>query len=117
MLLIRSVLRDKQPGEIRWCAKIRHMRWIDGLSKSQRVVVVVAFGLAIGTLGSYLVTLGSGSVASGWYAYSPLSSGPLVAPTGLHPWLRVLIWLVLIAVWALGSIRVLRPSPDGAPPE
>jgi hypothetical protein len=88
------------------------MRWIDGLNKSQRVVVVVAFGVALGTLGSYLVTLGSGSVASGWYAYSPLSSGSLVAPTGLHPWLRVIIWLVLISVWAAGSIRVLRPSPE-----
>jgi hypothetical protein len=36
------------------------MRWIDGLNKSQRVVVVIAIGIAIGTLGSYLVKLGSG---------------------------------------------------------
>jgi len=88
------------------------MRWIDGLSKSQRVVVVVAFGLALGTLGSYLVDIGN-SLASGWYAYSPLTNS-LYAPTGLHPWLRLIIWLVLIAAWALGSIRVLRPSADAA---
>jgi hypothetical protein len=90
------------------------MRWIDGLSKSQRVVVVIAFGLALGTLGSYLVNLGNG-LASGWYAYSPLTSTQLFAPTGLHPWLRVIIWLALIGVWALGSIWVLRP-PSGAAP-
>jgi heme/copper-type cytochrome/quinol oxidase subunit 1 len=92
------------------CAKIRLMRWIDALSKSQRLVVVIAFGLALGTLGSYLVSLGSGPVASGWYAYSPLTTGPFLPQTGLHPWLRVIIWLVLIGVWAVGSVRVLRPS-------
>ena len=86
------------------------MRWIDGLNKSQRVVAVIAFGLAIGTLGSYLVNLGSG-LASGWYAYAPLSNA-LFVPRGLHAWLRVIIWLVLIGVWALGSIWMLRP-PSG----
>jgi hypothetical protein len=89
------------------------MRWTNGLSTSQRVVVVIAFGLALGTLGSYLVNLGNG-LASGWYAYSPLTSGSLFAPTGLHPWLRVIIWLMLIGVWALGSIWVLRPAPEEA---
>jgi hypothetical protein len=90
------------------------MRWIDMLNKSQRVVVVIAFGLALETLGSYVVELGSG-LASGWYAYSPLSSSALFAPTGLHGWLRLIIWLVLIGAWALGSIRVLRPSSGDAP--
>ncbi len=93
------------------------MRWIDGLGKSQRVVAVIAFGLALETLGSYVVNLGSG-LASGWYAYSPLTSGGLFAapaPIGLHGWLRLIIWLVLIGAWALGSIRVLRPSSGDAP--
>jgi|HubBroStandDraft_5_1064220.scaffolds.fasta_scaffold467544_2 hypothetical protein len=91
------------------------MRWIDGLTKSQRVVLVIAFGLATGTVGSYVVNLGS-VVATGWYAYSPLTNGALFAPRGLHAWLRVIIWLVLIGVWALGSIRVLRQSSADAPP-
>jgi hypothetical protein len=90
------------------------MRWIDGLSKSQRVVVVIALGLALETLGSYLVNVGSGLVA-GLYTYSPFTAGGgFLAPSGLDPWLRVIIWLVLIALWAAGSIRVLRPSPDHA---
>ena len=90
------------------------MRWIDRLTKSQRVVVVIAFGLALETLGSYVVELGSG-LASGWYGYSPLTSSALFAPTGLHGWLRLIIWLVLIGAWALGSIRVLRPSSGDSP--
>ncbi len=85
------------------------MRWIDGLSKAQRVRVVIALGLALGTLGSYIVSLGGG-VASGWYAYSPLTTELYPPGSGLHGWLRVIIWLVLIGVWALASIRVLRPS-------
>jgi hypothetical protein len=89
------------------------MHWIDGLSKSQRVVVVIALGLALGIVGSYLVNLGN-ALASGWYAYAPLTNS-LSLRTGLHPWLRVIIWLVLIGVWALGSIRVLRPSSGDAP--
>lgn len=90
------------------------MRWIDGLNKSQRIVLVIAIGLAIGTAGSYLVNLGSG-LATGWYAYAPLTNGVLFAPRGLHAWLRVIIWLVLIGAWALGSIRVLAPSSGDAP--
>jgi hypothetical protein len=90
------------------------MRSIDSLTKSQRIVVVIAFGLALETLGSYVVELGSG-LASGWYAYSPLTNSAFFAPTGLHGWLRLIIWLVLIGVWALASIRILRPSPGNAP--
>jgi hypothetical protein len=96
------------------CAKIRLMRWIDGLNKAQRVVVVIAFGLALETLGSYVVNIGSGLV-SGWYAYAPLTNGGFFAPTGLHGWLRLIIWLVLIGVWGLGSMRVLRPASGDAP--
>ena len=34
------------------------MRWIDRLNKAQRVVVVVAFGVALGAVGTYLSNLG-----------------------------------------------------------
>jgi hypothetical protein len=90
------------------------MRWIDGLNRPQRVVLVIAFGLALEALGNYVVSLGSG-LASGWYAYSPLSGGGFLAPTGLHGWLRLIVWVALIGVWALGAIRVLRPSSADAP--
>jgi hypothetical protein len=96
--------------------KIRLMRWIDGLSRSQRVVVVIALGLALGALGSYLVSLGSGFPRD--FAAPDFSVGGGFAPIGGVPaWLRLIIWLVMIGVWALASVRVLRPSPDGASSE
>jgi hypothetical protein len=89
------------------------VRWIDGLGRSQRIVVVIAFGLVLETVGSYLVNLGSG-IASGWYAYSPFAGGGFAPATGMHGWLRLIIWLVLISAWALGSVWVLRPSSRDA---
>jgi hypothetical protein len=83
---------------------------IDGLSKSQRVVVVIALGLALGVIGTYLVSLGSG-IRFGWYGYSPLTT-TLQEASGLPTWLRLIIWLALIGAWALASIRVLRPAAD-----
>ena len=90
------------------------MRWIDGLSKAQRVVVVIAVGLALWAVGSYVVSLGSGGF--GWTGYAPFSAGGGFAPPsrGLHDWLRLIIWLVLIGLWAVASVRVLRPSSENA---
>ena len=93
------------------------MRLIDGLSKAQRVVVVVALGLALGVVGTHLVNLGGG-IRFGWYAYSPMTAGPALQlpSTGLSSWLCLIIWLGLIGLWALASIRILRSSTDrGAP--
>ena len=52
------------------------MRWIDRLATAQRVVVVIALGLAVGILGGYLTSLGT---RTGWYAYAPLS-GQVLGP-------------------------------------
>jgi len=89
---------------------------IDGLSRAQRVVVVVAVGLALGVIGAYLVSLGSG-IRFAWYAYSPLTATLQAPSTGLPEWLRLIIWLALIGVWALASIRVLRPPSDQGTPD
>lgn len=43
------------------------MRLSDRLGKAQRIVVVIAFGLALGAVGSYLVNLGN-TLRAGWYA-------------------------------------------------
>jgi hypothetical protein len=89
------------------------VRLTDRLSQPQKIVVVLALGMAFGAAGTYLVGLGNTS-ASGWYAYAPLSQAAYPA-TGLHGWARLFIWLALIGLWALLSVRVLRPSPDQAP--
>ena len=92
------------------------MRWIDRLSKAQRIVIVVALGMAFWAVGSYLVSLG-GAGRFGWYAYSPLTGAAQAPGTGLSAWLRLIIWLGLIALWALASVKVLRPSPTQAAPD
>ena len=84
------------------------MRVIDRLSKSQRVVVVVALGLALGVVGTYLTS----QIVPGWYAYSPLTTTLQAPDNGLPAWLRLIIWLALIGAWALASIRVLRPAAN-----
>jgi hypothetical protein len=91
------------------------VRSIDRLSQPQKIVIVLALGMAFGAAGTYLVGLGNTS-AFGWYAYAPLSQAAYPA-TGLPGWARLLIWLALIALWALLSVRVLRPSPEHAPHE
>jgi heme/copper-type cytochrome/quinol oxidase subunit 1 len=81
------------------------VHWIDKLSKAQWVVFVVALGAAFLAIGSYLVSLGQPALAIGWTGYAPLT-----APTGRPAWLPLIVWLALTGLWAVVSIRVLRPS-------
>ena len=67
--------------------------------------------MALGAAGIYLVNLRN-TAGFGWYAYAPLSSSAYTPRTGLAGWLRLIIWLALIGLWALVSVRVLRPSRD-----
>lgn len=90
------------------------MRLTGRLSQPQRIVVIIALGVACGTAGIYLVSLGS-TVSFGWYAYAPLSQAAYPPHTGPAGWLRLIIWLALIGLWALASIWVLRPSPEESP--
>lgn len=90
------------------------MRLSDRLSQPQRIVIVVAFGMTLETAGTYLVNLGN-VPGFGWYAYAPLSQSAVSFHTGLTGWLRLVIWLLLICLWALGSVWVLRPSPKQPP--
>ena len=89
------------------------MRLTDRLSQPQRIVVVIALGVACAAAGMYLVNLGS--TVSGWYAYAPLSQSVYPPHAGLAGWLRLIIWLALVVLWALVSIRVFRPSPEEPP--
>ena len=66
--------------------------------------------MAFGAAGIYLVNLGNTNF--GWYAYAPLSHVVYQPHTGLAGWLRLIIWLALIGLWALMSVRMLRPAAD-----
>ena len=82
------------------------MRLTDRLSQPQKIVVVIALGMAFGAAGIYLVNLGN-TAGFGWYGYAPLSQVVFPPRTGLHGWLRLIIWLALITLWTLASVQVL----------
>lgn len=87
------------------------VRLIDGLNTAQRVVIVVAIGIALAAVGLYLTSIGSPRF--GWYAYSPLTRGAFLPGSGLPAWLRLIIWLGLTGIWASISVIVLRPPSRG----
>ena len=90
------------------------MRLIDGLNTAQRIVIVVAIGIALTALGVYLVSLGSPRY--GWCWYSPLGHGVRPTGAGLAGWLRLIIWLGLTGIWAVASVTVLgRPRGSDSP--
>jgi hypothetical protein len=86
------------------------------LNIRQRIVVVIGFGAASYFLGSWLTTRGEGAGRSGWVAFAPLSgsvdTADLPGP-GLHPWVRLLIWLALITAWVVVGVVLLRARHEG----
>jgi len=97
------------------------VRITDRLSQPQQIVAVIALGVALLAVGSYLTNLGGSTVALGWYAYAPLnassSSGGVFAGGSFwqHGWVRLIIWIALTVVWALAAIIVLRPARETPP--
>ena len=82
------------------------------LNVPQRIVIVVGLGLALLVFGDWAMTWGTHSADFGWVGYAPLTNA-IYAPGRLHPWVRMVIWLVLIAVWMVASVFVLRArKPD-----
>jgi heme/copper-type cytochrome/quinol oxidase subunit 1 len=81
------------------------------LDRPQRVVLVVGLGLASYVLGSWLTNLHSGF--TGWTAYAPLQNNSFQLSNGeMHPWVRVVIWILFIVFWTLVSLWLLsRPRP------
>jgi hypothetical protein len=80
---------------------------------SQRVVLIVALGFALYVVGLWLTNLDTHPF-TGWAAYAPLSNSTFYPyAQGLHPWVRVVIWLLLTIVWTITSLSLLRPT--GAP--
>lgn len=83
------------------------------LNRSQRVILVIGLGFALSLFGDWVTALGSRANV-GWVAYAPLSSSyNFPAFGGFHPWVRLVMWLVLIAVWTGLSVLLLRGSHPG----
>lgn len=85
----------------------------------QRVVVVIGLGIGLYFFGGWVTT--RDGFRTGWVAYAPLSNAVNTANLrgpGLHPWVRLLIWLALIAVWVVVGVLLLRsrPAQDSSSP-
>lgn len=76
------------------------------LNLGQRIVIVIGLGAALLIFGEWAMTWGT-HFYTGWTGYAPLYS-PTVG--GLYLWVRLLIWLALVAIWVLASAGVLRTS-------
>jgi hypothetical protein len=79
------------------------------LNMAQRVIIVIAFGVALALFG-YWVALHD-VYAFGWVSYTPMPTR-IAKPRGLTFGEIILVWLGLTIAWAVVSIIVLhRPKP------
>lgn len=82
-------------------------------NRAQRLVAVFGLGATFYLIGAWATSLDS---VSGWFGYAPLSTSSFTYGTapfvgGFHPWVRFVMWLVLIAVWVGVSLTLLRSPP------
>ena len=84
------------------------------LTIPQRIVLVIGFGAGLCLVGGWIAN--RGRPVTGWTSYAPLTaSSPAVSGPGLHPWVRMVIWLAVVVIWVVGSLVVLRsPRPSAA---
>lgn len=71
--------------------------------------MVAGLGFGLVAFGQWVTTRGS---FSGWTGYAPLSGASFVDPSGMHPWVRLLIWFALTLFWVLCSLVLLRSRPE-----
>ena len=75
-------------------------------------MVIIALGVALGFFGGWVTALGTAGSAFGWTGYAPMRVATFGPDSGLHPWVRLVIWLALTVVWAIASIVLLRSSSE-----
>jgi hypothetical protein len=86
--------------------------WVITTVLARRILLVIGLAGALGALGQYLMTLRHENRAGLQF----LSSEQRVAGLPLAPWVQLLIWLGLAAVWALVSLKLLRPRATATAP-
>ena len=85
---------------------------IGRLNTGQRIVIIVALGISLHLIGQWLIGYWEfGSRDFGWVAYAPLSNTAFPGRILLHPWVILLIHLLLTIVWMVISIALLHPRP------
>lgn len=90
----------------------RLFRWVDGLEMRQRVVLVIAGGVAVAALAS--ATNGLVLVREpdgGWFAYAPNTSVEFSPEPAADTWRTVVwafVWVAAATIWGAFSVRALR---------
>ena len=81
------------------------------LNYSQRIIIVVGAGIALYFFGAWAMTWDTRGF-TGWTGYAPLSNtASLTFPgTGLYPWVRLVIWLIIVTAWVGFSLVTLRST-------
>ncbi len=89
------------------------------LNTGQRVVIVIAWGLALAVVGEGVLSWWEGGTQpfTGWVGYAPLASTAFSPPRRvLHPWVLAAYWLTVVIVWAAGALTVMRNRSRGTEP-
>jgi len=94
-------------------------RWIELLSRAQRIVLSVGLAAALGAIGRSVEVWGRGPAAGGWFGYAP-NTTVVFTPRGpfllRHPALDLLWWLFLIALWVAASLWLFGAGRRGDVP-
>lgn len=69
--------------------------------------------MALVLLGEWVTALGT-HANYGWVAYAPLSNSFNQLGGGLHPWVRLVVWLLLLVLWVSLSLVILRTPREPA---
>ena len=88
------------------------MRLAGRLTFAQRIILVIALGVALGAVGVFVVSLGSKGPDFGWFGYAPLTRSVVATPARLSGWEQLLVWLGLIIVWTAASLWLVKPQPS-----
>ncbi len=83
------------------------MKRVGRLTLAQRIVLVVALAAALRLVGLYIVTGGANNPGGGWFGYAPATESLLLRPVGTGSPGSLIVWLVLIALWAVVSVWLL----------
>jgi hypothetical protein len=75
------------------------------LNRAQRIVTIVALGIALYLLGVWVTSIGL-HLPYGSATFTNVITSNFVG--GLYPWVRFTIWMLLIATWVGVSIPLLR---------
>ena len=79
------------------------------LNSAQRIILVVGLGVVTVVLGSYISSLGGFGPQFGWFGYAPLTGNTLIGDQGsLTSTEQLLVWLGLVAVWAVISVWLFQ---------